>query len=207
MICSNTVKKYCCEDISLIENYNKAINDNTQTWHLHHKLEIDKNLSIKELKSMNMYYHRPANELIFLPPFEHNRLHSKGKPQPWNSHPHSEETKQKMRLNHADVNGENNPMYGKNHSEETKKKISDKLKGHKPWNKGISPTEETKRKISESNKGKPHPWNSHPLSEETKCKMSESHKGKHLTEETKCKMSESHKGKHWKLINGKRIYY
>lgn len=34
-------KKYCCEDISLIENYEKAVNDKTQTWCCHHKLEIE----------------------------------------------------------------------------------------------------------------------------------------------------------------------
>jgi len=36
----------------------------------------------------------------------------------------------KIKENHADVNGENNPMYGKNHSKETKEKISKKLKGN-----------------------------------------------------------------------------
>ena len=41
----------------------------------------------------------------------------------------SEETKRKMRLNHADVSGKNNPMYGKHHSKETKKKISKANKG------------------------------------------------------------------------------
>lgn len=35
----------------------------------------------------------------------------------------SEETRRKMKLNHADVLGENNPMYGKKHSEETRRKM------------------------------------------------------------------------------------
>ncbi len=41
----------------------------------------------------------------------------------------SEETKQKMSDNHADVSGENNPMWGKTHSDESKLKISDALIG------------------------------------------------------------------------------
>ena len=39
MISENQVKKYCREDISLIENYDKAINDKTQTWDCHHRKE------------------------------------------------------------------------------------------------------------------------------------------------------------------------
>ena len=31
------VKKFCNEDISLIENYNKAISDSNQTWDCHHR--------------------------------------------------------------------------------------------------------------------------------------------------------------------------
>jgi group I intron endonuclease len=41
---------------------------------------------------------------------------------------HSLETKIKMRENHANMSGENNPMYGKSLSEETKRKISVSLK-------------------------------------------------------------------------------
>lgn len=43
--------------------------------------------------------------------------------------PRSEEAKQNMSINHADVNGENNPMYGKKFTEEHKKKISKSLIG------------------------------------------------------------------------------
>jgi len=43
----------------------------------------------------------------------------------------SQETKDKISLNHADINGENNPFYGKQHSEETKLKISNANKGRK----------------------------------------------------------------------------
>ena len=36
----------------------------------------------------------------------------------------SEETKQKIKNNHADFSGKNHPLYGSHHSEETKKKLS-----------------------------------------------------------------------------------
>lgn len=123
MINSNSVKRYCCENISLIENYYKAIADTTQVWETHHRLETDKNLSGKELIAMDMYYHRPASELIFLTPFEHRSLHHKDKPK-------SEETKAKMR---------------KPRSEVTKTK----MRKPKPWN-SYKRSEETRKKMSES---------------------------------------------------------
>jgi len=42
---------------------------------------------------------------------------------------HSQETIQKIKENHADISGENNPFYGKRHSEETIKKIKETLNG------------------------------------------------------------------------------
>jgi len=75
MICLNTIQKYCCDDISLIENYDKAINDENQTWHCHHKLETELNISRKELIDIGRYYNVPASELIFLTAYEHNYIH------------------------------------------------------------------------------------------------------------------------------------
>lgn len=79
------VFKYCCEDISLIENYDKAISDTTQIWQCHHRLEThykngkrkpcEQNLTRKELKEQNLYYDRPAKELIFLTIHEHATIH------------------------------------------------------------------------------------------------------------------------------------
>ena len=77
MICEKTVKQFCSEDISLIENYQEAINDTTQTWHCHHRLEIELNKSENELNNMNLYYNRPASELIFLRKSDHMSLHQK----------------------------------------------------------------------------------------------------------------------------------
>ena len=79
MICEQTLKRFCCEDISLIENYEQAINDDIQMWDCHHRFETDKGMSSKQLKKMGLYYNRPANELIFLKKTEHRRLHYKGK--------------------------------------------------------------------------------------------------------------------------------
>ena len=72
---SEIVSLYCKEDPSLIENYDKAINDNTQIWECHHRLETDLNLSMQELKDRNLYYDRPPSELIFLTKAEHSRIH------------------------------------------------------------------------------------------------------------------------------------
>ena len=101
-------KKYCCEDISLIENYNEAINDSKNKWELHHKLEIQNGKLVytkKDLIDLNLYWNRPASELIFLTRKEHKALHRSvdgnfdriGK-SPWNKGRHlSDEDKMKKR--------------------------------------------------------------------------------------------------------------
>lgn len=132
MINEKGAKNFCCEDISLIENYKEAVNDKTETWHCHHKLEIDLNKKQKELVKMGLYYNRPASELIFLTTKEHYQIHYKGKPK-------SDETRIKMSIsgkgkhNHKGENnpfygnhsfsGKGNPFYGKHHTEETKQKL------------------------------------------------------------------------------------
>lgn len=73
------IKSYCCEDISLIENYDQAVNDTVNYWVCHHKKEIELNLRKKALKRRKMYYHRPASELIFLTNSDHSSLHAQGK--------------------------------------------------------------------------------------------------------------------------------
>lgn len=72
MICESTVKKYCCEDISLIENYEEAVNSN-EKWECHHKNgEI---YTHQELIDKDLYWNRPANELIFLSKHQHASFH------------------------------------------------------------------------------------------------------------------------------------
>ncbi len=144
MINKKACRKYCCEDISKIENYNKAIADKTQTWDCHHRLEVQGQFfnSRELLKRCGMYWNRPANELVFLTRSKHRKLHTVGKSC-------SEESRRKM----------SEAQKGKRLSEETRKKLSDAHIGRKL-------SEETRRKMSESRRGKHH-------SEETRRKMSE----------------------------------
>ena len=168
MISDYKVKLFCKDDISKIENYDKAIADTTQIWDCHHRLEftLDGEFAhtADELIRLNMYYNRPYFELIFLTHSEHIKLHSSGKNNRMYGTKHSEETRRK--ISNA-TKGKNNPMYKKHHSEETKRKISESNKGKKHC--AYTMTEEHKRKISESNKGK-------KFSEEHRKKMSESAK-------------------------------
>ena len=56
---------------------------------------------------------------------------------------HSEESREKISLNHADMSGENNPFFGRVHNEYTKQKIS---KG----NSGRNPSPEARKKMSDA---------------------------------------------------------
>ena len=134
MIDKKRAIKYCKNDISLIENYDKAIADKSQVWHCHHRRETI--YSRSGLIEIGEYYNRPACELIFLTPNEHHRLHHLGK-QP------SEETRKKMS---ESQNGENHPLFGKHHSAETRTKMSQSQKGKHH-------SAETRTKMSESHKG------------------------------------------------------
>ena len=77
MISNRTVSYYCKEDLSLIENYDKAMADKDHIWDCHHRLEIGEGYTntTEHLKMMNLYYDRPACELIFLLHSEHQKLH------------------------------------------------------------------------------------------------------------------------------------
>lgn len=66
---------YCCEDISLIENYEEALADKTQTWICHHRKGIELNKTPDELKEMGLYFNRPACELMFVTRSEHRKIH------------------------------------------------------------------------------------------------------------------------------------
>lgn len=88
-----------CDQPELIENYEKAIADKTQTWVCHHRLE--EFVSKQWLIDHNDYYNVSPNELIFLTKAEHNKIHAKCKGY--------EEMKEKCRKASS---GKNNPMYG-----------------------------------------------------------------------------------------------
>lgn len=82
-----------CRVPKLIENYDLAISDTTQTWVCHHRLEThfsdgtprpkNAQLSREELIALGMYYNRPSEELIFLTEKEHQNAHHKGKSVQW----------------------------------------------------------------------------------------------------------------------------
>lgn len=76
MISIKQAKKHCSEDISLIQNYDIAVADKTQTWHCHHKLEAW--FTAEELKDIGRYKHVPARELVFLTCKEHKKWPHKG---------------------------------------------------------------------------------------------------------------------------------
>jgi len=54
------------------------------------------------------------------------RMKQPGYVHPWQGRQHSDETKQKMSANHADVSGPNNGMYGRKHRDSSKDAMSDK---------------------------------------------------------------------------------
>lgn len=68
------VRMYCSVP-ELIENYPQAAIDPERTWHCHHRLETDKGYTRSELKAMGRYYGVPPEELVFLAPEQHRRLH------------------------------------------------------------------------------------------------------------------------------------
>ena len=112
MINEKYAKSYCCDDLSLIENYELAVNDTTQTWECHHRGEILPcgRFSPNDLNKFGLYFNRPATELIFLTPTAHRQLHFKGVPL-------SEATKKAVSKAHKGV-----PL-----SEEHRSKISKKI--------------------------------------------------------------------------------
>lgn len=158
MIQRINAEAYCSEDISKIENYEQAVNDDTQMWQCHHRREIDENKTRARLIAEKLYYYRPAAELIFLTRSQHVALHNKGNKygigiSPWikgrhhseksrkkmsekakHRAPISEETRKKLSISRS---GEKNPMFGKHHSEETKKKCAAAFIGTHWWNNGI----------------------------------------------------------------------
>lgn len=160
---SKNVLKLCCEDISKIENYDKAIIDSVRIWHCHHRLETISNsiITVETLKKANMYYHRPANELIFLSPSEHAKLHTTGERsnKVWLKKHLPEYIKQKISLSNK----------GKPKSEEHKQKLKLSRLGKKA-------SLETRQKLSAMRKGK----KLGPMSDITKKHISEAKKAKNL---------------------------
>lgn len=76
MLNTQNARKYCSEDIRTIENYKEAVNSKKR-FIVHHRLETDQGLSRQELIARDLYYNRPASELICLSVSEHMALHAK----------------------------------------------------------------------------------------------------------------------------------
>ena len=79
-----------------------------------------------------------------------------GKPPPNKGIPHTKESKQKMKENHADFSGENHPQFGTHHTQEQNYAQSNKLKGRftggKNPNFGNKWTQEQKDALSKKKK-------------------------------------------------------
>lgn len=126
MINEEHARRYCYQDISLIENYENAIADKSHTWDCHHRVEDIMNCGAEELIAQGCYENRPAHDLIFLPHGEHSRLHKVGKKN-FLGHKHTAQTRAKIS---ASSKGNKN-FLGHKHSDKTREKISASLKGHK----------------------------------------------------------------------------
>jgi hypothetical protein len=66
--------RYCRESIENIKGYKEALISN-EKYNCHHINELT--FTKDELIKMNMYYHRPASELVIIKAIEHIRLHAK----------------------------------------------------------------------------------------------------------------------------------
>lgn len=137
------MQRFCCEPLSNIENYEEAV-ASPNKWVCHHRLELVATGAVvdssrQDLIDWDIYWNRPADELIFLSWSEHNKLHQatdsyKNKlSKALKGRTVSEETKHKLSEIAKLRTGEKNPFFGRHHSEETKAK----WKGRTPWNKGL----------------------------------------------------------------------
>lgn len=81
------LKHLFCFNLEAIENFEKAKADNFKNWVIHHRLETHNSdgelrstfLTKEELIELDMYYHRPAEELIFMTRGQHQKLHHTNK--------------------------------------------------------------------------------------------------------------------------------
>lgn len=124
---------------NLIENYELAKSDNFEGWCIHHRLELHPDGSVRytcrSLIKLDLYFNRPATELIYMRIANHSLLHNKGK---------KLKDSTKLLISNSRRGKKRKPL-----SEETKRKLSLARKGMKF-------SDEWKRKLSESHKGNKH---------------------------------------------------
>ena len=135
MINEKRAKSYCKDDISLIENYDKAIADKRLVWHCHHRRQTI--YSSSELKEIGEYYNRPACELIFLTPHEHHKLHNLGNHLSAETCKKITEAKRGKHLSSEHRKKLSEAHKGNHHSAETSKKIAEARKGNHWYNNGV----------------------------------------------------------------------
>lgn len=116
MINIEKANRYCNEDISLIENYDKAIADKNTMWHCHHRKELT--ITKQQLLAQNEYWGVPAKDLIFLMPSEHLKTH-------FRECAGSKQRRQKISLKSKGNSYGAGNFKGKHHTEEAKKKIGE----------------------------------------------------------------------------------
>lgn len=154
MINEKMATKYCNEDLSLIENYDKASLDTERMWHCHHRAEILPcgKFCVEDLKLHGLYYNRPASELIFLTSPEHRKLHMTGNKITLGmrfdfsaEHRHNLSVAQKGKvLSEEHKRKIGNYFRGRKLSEEHKEKVRKALVGH-------DTSDKTKKSIMMSN--------------------------------------------------------
>lgn len=76
MIATDKYRHFCCEPLENVENYEVAVNA-VEIYICHHRLGTE--FTADELKAKDMYFNRPASELIFVSRAEHTSLHHSGK--------------------------------------------------------------------------------------------------------------------------------
>ena len=150
MISVNQAKKYC-KNYTRIKNYEKAVKDPNTKWDCHHIFELEcpviKAL-VPDLIAYGLYYNRPAEELIFLTPQEHHKLHADINNR-FSGKKHSEESRKLMSAHggnafrgrhHTPESIEKNRLahLGKKHSKEFGKKVTERNIGRKWFTDGTN---------------------------------------------------------------------
>ena len=135
MINEEKIKSYCKDDISLIENYDKAVSDTTQMWHCHHRRETI--FSKSDLIEIGEYYKRPACELIFLTSLDHKRVHNLGKRLSTETRKKLSEANKGRHFSEESCKKMSEAKKGKHLSEDHKRKIGDVAKGTIWYNNGV----------------------------------------------------------------------
>jgi hypothetical protein len=156
MINFEYANRFCKDNIALIENYEQAMSDETQTWHCHHRLETDFGLLKDKLKEQGLYYHRSASELIFLTNAEHIRLHQTER---------MKDPTRRQRISDSQSERMKDPINRKNLSEKQKKRFEDPKERKKVSEQQKKRFEDPKerKKVSDNFKGEKNPnYGTHP---------------------------------------------